>query len=572
MIRLHVKLLGLAACLACAALPLAAQEQPRVELIHGHFLGATPPMRDYIATHHAKPNAPFRVFPLRMQGSRPGNGGGSGKSGWTDPALQTSSSLKQNYDSGAVVIDDASAVGYVPPDTNISVGNGQIVEAVNVDYAVYSTSGSQLEAPAAIHQIFAAAAEAKTGNVTANDICASVDGGDPIVLYDKIDSRWIVSQLAFSNSLNDDHECVAISQSPDATKGYYAYDFSFGNNFPDYPKLGIWADGSFSDSTSHAGVYFSANIYAHGGRFTGADMCAFPLSDVASLPKSITFVCAQNGPSVFSILPADLEGVPHGSTSPAPPGTAEYYLEFSGSSTLTLFQFTPDFSQDTAVVSNPVSITVAPFQEACGGVACVPQATVNEPLDSLGDRLMYRLSYRNYGSKSAIGQSLVVTQSVQDSSSGNQTGVRWYQLSSNYLNTAASGWGVYLQGTFGPDDGSYRWMGSIAQDRMGDLGIGYSVSSPSLFPGLAFTGRTPTDGTAVSTSSGLTYGLLEPETFDNFGAGAQKSVNRWGDYSSTSVDPSNDCTFWYANEYLKSTGSYTNWGTYIVNFQFTGCH
>jgi hypothetical protein len=558
MIRSYKIFLGLAACLAWAALPLAAQDSPRVELIHGHLLGATPPMREYVATHRVKPNPPMRVFPLRKPGSHPGKGGGNGNGGggssWSDSVLQSGSSLTSSTTQGTV-IDGIASAGYVPPDTNISVGNGQIVETVNVDYAVYSTSGSTLQGPTAIHAIFAAA-----GTLANNDMCTSVDGGDPIVLYDKVHSRWIISQLAFNSSFSNNHLCLAISHSSDATGSYSAYDFSFGNSLPDYPKLGIWAPGSgttFGGDSSHAGVYFSANIFAHGNRFTGAEMCAFPLSAVTAQPSSLTMVCAQNGTSVYSILPADMGGAPgvSGTTSPAPSGTAEYYLQFSGSNTLNLYQFTPDFGNSTATVSGPASITVAGFHEACGGGTCVPQANTSQQLDSLGDRLMYRLSYRNY----AGTQSMVVTQSVQDDSSSNQTGVRWYQLKNT-----GSGWTVGQQGTFASTDGAYYWMGSIGQDRLGDLGIGFSTSSSAQFPGLAYTGQTPAE-------AGSTPNKLEQAVGLNIGAGSQTTVSRWGDYSSISVDPSNDCTFWYATEYLKSTGSYTNWGTYIVSFQFPGC-
>jgi hypothetical protein len=208
-------------------------------------------------------------------------------------------------------------------------------------------------------------------------------------------------------------------------------------------------------------------------------------------------------------------------------------------------------------VKTVANLAVATFHEACGGSACVPQPGTSTKLDSLGDRLMYRLSYRNYGG--SAGESMAVTHSVQDSSSSNQTGVRWYQLKNT-----GSGWGVAQQGTFGPNDGNYRWMGSIAQDKAGDLGIGYSVSSTSTYPNLAYTGRAA--GTNTDPSN-----MLEQETFINVGHGVQKSVNRWGDYSSMSVDPTDDCTMWYANEYLKTSGSYTNWGTYITSFKFTGC-
>ena len=567
MIRSHAKLLGLAACLAWAVLPLGAQQPPKVELLTAHRMGKTPPMRAYLATHHVVPNAPYRVFPLR-KASHPGHGGGGsgggGSTGWTDPVLQSSEGSTQI---GAPVahFQGMGSVGYVPPDTNMSVGPNDVVETVNVDWEVYDKSGNTLLGPAPIHSIFQAALG---GNLASGDACASIDGGDPIVLYDAIDQKWIISQLAYNSSFSSNEYCLAISATSDPTGSYYAYDLPFGSNLPDYPKLAIWANGASGNpsswtgvgGSSYAGVYFSANIFSRGSSFTGAVMCGFPLSQVATPPSSLNWVCAYNGTSVYSILPADLQGSPissNGTTWPAPPATAEYYMQFSGSNTLNLFSFAPNFTNGTAAVYNVANIPVQTFYEACGGGSCVPQLNTTNQLDSLGDRLMYRLSYRNDGTN----QYMVVNQSVQDSSASTQTGVRWYQLTEPTSPSSGGGWGVAQQGTFGPSDGVYRWMGSIAQDQYGDLGVGFSASSPSIFPGIGYTGRTPIDPT----------GSLEGEQLLNIGAGAQTSVNRWGDYSSMSIDPVDDCTFWYANEYLKSTGSYTNWGTYILSFKFPAC-
>jgi hypothetical protein len=557
------KFLCLAACLLWAW-PLAAEQPPRAELVTAYRIGTTPPMANYLATHHAAPNAPVLVFPLRKPSSNPGHGGGGGGGGtnWSDLDLQTNS-LSKTYAPGTIKIDGITSVGYVPPDTNISVGNGQIVETVNVDYAIYSTSdGHVIQAPAAIHNIFAAAG--------GSSVCASVDGGDPIVLFDKIDQVWIISQLAYNVSFTNNHICLAISDGPDAAKAKYtAYDISFGKNLPDYPKMGIWATGStwinIVNNSSEAGVYISANMFSHGSTFIGAQMLGFPLSDVAAVVAqkpfpSLHLAHLQNGTSVYNILPADLEGNPDlsSSTSPAPSGTDEYFMQFTGSNTLTLYQFKPDFNGGTGAISSQSSTPVKyAFHEACGGGACVPQLGTSTQLDSLGDRLMYRLSYRNNGST----QSMVVTHSVQMNSSSNATGVRWYQLTATGA-TTTNGWVIGQEGTFGSTtDGNYRWMGSIAQDKVGDLGIGYSVSGPTMYPGLAYTGQ----------AQGDSANSLEPETLLKIGAGYQNSVNRWGDYSSMSVDPADDCTMWYANEYLKSNGSYTNWGTYIVEFKFSGC-
>jgi len=169
-------------------------------------------------------------------------------------------------------------------------------------------------------------------------------------------------------------------------------------------------------------------------------------------------------------------------------------------------------------------------------------------LDSLADRLMYRLAYRNLGSH----QSLVVNHSVTAGSSG---GVRWYEIQ-NPGGTPT----LAQQGTFAPD-ANFRWMGSMAMDQAGDIAAGYSVSSSSIHPSIAFTGRVPSDPA----------GTLEAETNIITGAGSQNgTLHRWGDYSALTVDPVDDCTFWFTTEYLKANGTF-NWSTRIANFKFPNC-
>jgi hypothetical protein len=535
MIRPKLKFLGLAACLAWAALPLAAQRETpaRVELITSHH-GRTPALLSYVPGLHAQPNAPFSVFPLRKPSTgkgKPGGGGGGGTS-WTDPDLQKGApgnlaATAGNYFAGV------TADGYVPPDPNISVGPTQIVETTNVNYAVYDKTGNVLLGPAPLHTIW-------QGGLPSSDLCATTDGGDPIVLWDKPDGKWIISQLAYNSSLSVNEWCMAVSKTNDAAGAYDVYSYPFGSNLPDYPKLGVWNEGS----GKYSGIYFSANIFANGNSFTGAKFCALPL---ASGDLS-TMTCVQNS-NAASVLPADLEG-----TTAAASGAGDFYLDFSGSNTLNLYQFRPDFSApNNTTLAGPTAITVGAFHEACGGGACVPQSGTREKLDSLGDRLMYRLSYRNYGSYDA----LVVNQSVQVSSSSNQTGVRWYEIDNPGSNPV-----VTQESTYSPDTSLYRWMGSIAQDHAGDLGLGFSTSSSSTDPSVGFAGR----------QAGDTANTMEAQATIHTGTSYQSRANRWGDYSSVSVDPADDCTFWYVNEYLLSNGTYTNWGTYIGSYKFSACH
>src|SRR5207302_324920 len=255
-------------------------------------------------------------------------------------------------------------------------------------------------------------------------------------------------------------------------------------------------------------------------------------------------ICMQQNPSVDSLLPADLDG-----PTPPPTGEPNFYLQMVAPGNLNLFKFHVDFTTPSnSTFTGPTAIPVAPFSEACGGGTCIPQPGTTQQLDSLSDRLMFRLAYRNFGDH----ESLVVNHSVM---AGNSVGVRWYEIRSPNVTPT-----VFQQGTFSPDS-QYRWMGSIAMDQSGDIAVGYSASSSSNFPAVRYTGRVPSDPA----------GTMESENSIIEGTGSQTNgSSRWGDYSGMSVDPADDCTFWYTNEYLTTNGSF-NWNTRIGSFKFTSC-
>ncbi|MFZ0276520.1 MAG: hypothetical protein WA651_18070, partial [Candidatus Sulfotelmatobacter sp.] len=211
---------------------------------------------------------------------------------------------------------------------------------------------------------------------------------------------------------------------------------------------------------------------------------------------------------------------------------------------------------------SPTNIPVAAFTEACGETeaelnyttgACIPQTGTSQTLDSYGDRLMYRLAYRSLGSY----QALVVNHTVTLGAGSSQTGVRWYELQN-----AGAGFGLYQQGTYAPDS-SYRWMGSIAMDQDGDIALGYSVSDSSMSPSIRYTGRLATDplGTMESEIDILSAAGVTP--------GSQTTTYRWADYSGMSIDPTDDCTFFYTTAYVPTTGGV--WSTRIVSFNFPSC-
>ena len=251
--------------------------------------------------------------------------------------------------------------------------------------------------------------------------------------------------------------------------------------------------------------------------------------------------------------------------SRSPTGSPEYFLNFDANDqSLDLWQFHVNWTTpSSSTFTGPTNIPVAAFTEPCGETvvelnyttgACIPQSGTTQMLDSYGDRLMYRLAYRNLGSY----QALLVNHTVAVGTGSTQTGIRWYELE----NTGA-GFGLYQQGTYAPDS-SYRWMGSIAMDKIGDIGLGYSVSGTTMSPSIRYTGRVPTDplGQMESEIDVLSSASV-PTT-------SQTNTYRWGDYSSMVIDPTDDCTFWYTTEYHPTNAS-PHWGTRIASFSFPSC-
>jgi hypothetical protein len=191
------------------------------------------------------------------------------------------------------------------------------------------------------------------------------------------------------------------------------------------------------------------------------------------------------------------------------------------------------------------NLATASFVQMGSGI---PQPGTPTTLDTLSDRLMYRLAYRNFGDHEA----LVVNHTVSVSG---QAGVRWYEL-----RRTGGNWSINQQGTYAPAGGTHRWMGSVALDKSGNLALGMSASSSTVFPSIYYAGRL----------AGDPAGTLTMESTMTPGGGSQLAPSRWGDYSSMSLDPSDDCTFWYTTEYYSASASW-NWQTRIASFRFPQC-
>jgi hypothetical protein len=418
-------------------------------------------------------------------------------------------------------------VNGVPPDPQGDVGPSHYVQIVNASFAVFGKDGRTVFGPIATRTLFAGFGGA----------CEERGDGDGIVLYDPLADRWLIAQLANTHEPQRPyHVCVAVSRSGDPIGQWARYDYSYAD-FHDYPKLGVWPDGYYAT--------YNTFTTPGGGDFLGIAYCAFDRRKMLAAEPAAQQCILIRDP-VSGTTPADLDG-----SLPPPEGEPNTAVGFIGGS-LALYRFHADWSDPPHSFVEPAMLEAAPFAEACFEArngACIPQAGTSAPaLDSLADRMMFRAAYRNLGSR----RSLVVNHSV---AVRNVAGVRWYEIRD------PGGMPVlYQQGTYAPDD-AYRWMGSAAIDRAGNIGLGFSISSRNLRPAIGYTGHAASDapgemgqGEAIAASS----------------AGSQASSLRWGDYSSMSVDPADECTFWYTNQYIPADGVY-NWRTRIFSFQLPGC-
>ncbi len=416
-----------------------------------------------------------------------------------------------------------------PPDTNGAAGLTQYVQMVNEAFQVFNkaTGASEL-GPNSIASLWSGFGGA----------CQNGGAGDPVVLYDQLADRWLISQFAsFNGAAPITDECVAVSTTGDATGTYNRYGFHLGSSFYDYPHLGIWPDA----------YYMSVNVFsADGTSYLGPQAFAFDRTAMLA-GNAATFVSPVGplGPSTPPFLPADLDGF----TLP-PAGAPNIFAGFPSSNFYALYHFHVDFAQPGNSTFNLFfSPPAAGFTALCpGSSACVPQlgGTAGDRLDGIGDRLMFRLAYRNFGDH----ESLVGNFTVK---ANNVAAIRWFEL----RGVTAGPVTVFQESTYQPDATS-RWLGSIAMDGLGNIALGFSASSDTINPQIRYAGRLVADPLNTMAQG-------EAHLFD--GSGSQTgSGNRWGDYSALTVDPVDDATFWFTTEYYSQTSQF-NWRTRIGSFK-----
>jgi hypothetical protein len=433
-----------------------------------------------------------------------------------------------------------------PPDPVGDAGPNHYVEMVNLVLAVYTKTGTRLLGPTPIGAIWAGFA--------LND-CTDLSG-DPIIRHDQLADRWILTQ--FTTRGPTFFNCVAVSETPDPTGPYFRYAFSTGVNFPDYPKYGVWPNAYF----------ISTREFAPNNTFAGIGAYALErerMLDGDPDARVVSFLLTPGTTPLFllgdGLLPSDLDG-----QRLPPNGSPNFFVgtmddgagrgaPFDG---INIFQFSLAWN-DTPVASFTLAaqLQVEDFDSlfpcSPGTRNCISQPGTANKIDILSyrQRPTWRLAYRNFGAF----ESLVTNQSVQ--ARPGVAGVRWYEI-----RRAGGEFFVNQQSTFAPDDGVNRWMGSVAMDRLGDMAVGYSVSNGiDVFPGIRYTGRLRGDPLDEMT---LGEGVLIN------GSGSQLVSARWGDYTSMNIDPTDDCTFWYVNEYYQ-VSSARGWQTRIGNFRLPGC-
>jgi subtilase family serine protease len=463
-----------------------------------------------------------------------------------DPIVQ-SSPLPQLLSEPALSFEGIGNVnGVLPPDTNGDVGPGHYVQWVNLAFAIYA-KGQPGSAPSLIY----GPAAGNTLWTGFGGPCETTNNGDPVVRYDHLADRWVMSQLALPNAFfglyfAPFYQCIAVSATPDPTGPYYRYQYSF-NRLNDYPKFGVWPDAYYMTMNQFAPPLLS---------FAGQGVIAFDRAKMllGQPAAMIYFDLSAVDPSLGGMLPSDLDG------PPPPAGAPNYFMQVdddgwgSAQDQLQLWRFHVDWATpSSSSFTHAASLATAPFDSnLCAlGENCIPQPGVAARLSPLSDRLMYRLQYRNFGTH----ESLVVNHTV-DVDGSDHAGIRWYEVRDPQGLPS-----IHQQGSYAPD-ADHRWMGSAAMDAAGNLAVGFSVSSQTTSPSVRFAGRLAGDPAGM---------LSQGETTLIAGSGSQTSATgRWGDYSMLSVDPADDCTFWYTQQYYSDTTD-AGWRTRIGTFSLPPC-
>jgi len=459
------------------------------------------------------------------------------------PVLPKMPAATLNFES--IKLDDSCGsancgAGY-PPDTVGDVGPSHYIAAVNTAIAIFDKSGTRL-ALYSFNQLWSAAA---TGTA-----CDSSNRGDPTVVYDPIGDRWIVADFAFTSpTATPFYECIAVSMTNDPVNGgWYLYalraDDAMQPNLNDYPKMGIWTDG----------LYMTANMFTSSLSFAGVRVWAIDRLQLESGTLNAVIADLTSG-TIFSLLPANLRG-----TRP-PVGRDEFFTaESTIAFTYDVYTMHPDWTTPAnSTFSAPTSVAQTSYYLPA---TSIPQPNTSTLLDSLGERMMMQTQYTHIGGV----ESLWVSHTTRPTVIG-PTAIQWAQI--NVTGGTANTTPVQEQEFTNGNDGLYRWMPSIAADHQGDAAVGYSASNSSNYPSIRYAGRLAGDTLSTLGQGEATLPVSGLGNLD-FNCGGLP-CHRWGDYTAMTVDPVDNCTFWYVNEYYPTPDKTTVWHTRVGSFSFPGC-
>ncbi len=415
-----------------------------------------------------------------------------------------------------IVNFDAQTSPYYPPDCNGTAGPNHYMQTVNSTYAIYSKAGTLLAGPTNMNLLF--------GSVPGSNC----NDGDPLIQYDEMADRWVAVEFSLCGS--NDLMLIAVSATNDPTGSWYQYSFDVADT-PDYEKIGIWQDGYYM-GTNTSGTLTDIYVFERGQMLTGG-----------AAPKMVGFDNPWR-PSTSDgfncVPPLDNDGIA------APAGTPGMFISMSddafngGTDQLWLYELAVNWSNTASSTFNRTQqITVTAFDSNFGTTwNNIPQQGTTQRLDAIPQVIMNVPQYRNFGSY----QTIVCCHTV-DVDATDHAGIRWYEL-----RKSGGTWTVRQTGTYAPDLHS-RWMGSIMLNANNKIGLGYSISSSTMYPGIRYTGQT---AGAYLAGTGT---LDVPEEVIQTGTNVQTGYNRWGDYSLMSVDPTDNETFWFTSEYLGTGGT-----------------
>lgn len=538
---------GIAALLA--ALAATAAPAPPAPAEPGVFEGDVrdlPPLRPWkkgdpireiprrVYPRPAPPMVPEPSPPDPLMEPRDRSGRDGGRAIGPDRARSDESGMPSAFNPPDLVFGGIGFDGTFPPDTVGDVGLEHYIQMVN------GAGGSRVRI---FHKSSRRLADFELDSLAPPDFGPCTDGkGDPIVLFDALVNRWLLAEFATTGN----HLCVYVSRTADPIGGgFFVYDFTVPQ-FPDYPKYAVWPDAYYvSTNESSPAAYALDRTRMLSGRPAGFQRLTAP---------------RLAGFDFQALTPSDLDG-----PLPPPPGSPHYYVRHRddeahapGSNDpsrdfLEVWAFHVDFSNPAgSTFTLAATIGIAEFDSTlCGLLSfrCFPQPGTAVRLDPVREVVMWRSQYRNFGTHETL-----VGNFVTDVDGTDHGGIRWYEL----RKTGDGPWILFQEGTHAPD-ADHRFLGSIAMDREGDIALGYSVSGALVFPSIRYAGRLASD---------LPGTLAQGEITVVAGLSSQTTSNRFGDYSAMSIDPGDDCTFWYTNEFVGSAGQ---WATRIARFSFPPC-